>query len=521
MSPRYDAIVIGSGFGGTFAAWELVQAGARVLMLERGAWVARGPHNWGARGSIDLTPAYDFDSAFEARAGGQKPVMGLYSCVGGPSVFYGGVSFRLREADFEPDPDIVGDAGARWPFGYAELEPYYARAEQLLGVAGRAGADPCEPPRSSPYPQEPAPLSPTSALIERAARGLGLRPFPLPLAINHAAGAGRGACRLCTTCDTFACAVEAKNDLATTLLPTLIARGLELRAETVVTALGVKDDRVSQVQAIDKRGARIETLAAEVVILAAGALSSPHLVLASGLTDNSPAAEAVGRYLTRHVNGMVFGLFASLPDRGREAQKQLAINDYYFGLEGHASVRGKLGSLQQVQAPPPELVAANTPLGLGRLAAPLLSRVTGLLAMAEDQPRPENRLEVDAARRDRFGLPRLCVTHRYTPRDEAARAALLERARRLLRAAGARVCYTHHIKTFSHAAGTLRAGLEARSAPLDPWCRFRGLTNLFVVDASFMPTGGGVNPSLTIAANALRVGQALGAGKLPPPEALP
>ncbi len=514
---RFDAIVVGSGFGGAFTAHELVHAGLRVLMLERGAWIARGPHNWQPRGSIDLTPAYDFESAFDAAAGGQEPVMGLYTCVGGPSVFYGGVSFRLRARDFEPDPDVAGDSGARWPFDYAELEPHYTRAEQLLGVAGRAGDDPCDPPRSAPYPQAPAPLCPTSQLIEQAGRGLGLKPFRLPLAIHYGEAQGRRACQGCTTCDTFACAVEAKNDLATTLLPALQARGLTLLAETVVTGLRREGRRVTGIDAVERGSGQCLSFEADWIVLSAGALSSPHLLMASGLTELNPAGDAIGRYLTRHANGMVFGLFPSLPDGGRQFQKQLAFNDYYFGLGDGApgEVRGKLGSIQQVQAPPPALVRAKAPGGFGWVVAPFLSRITGLLSMAEDQPRPENRVELDPARRDRFGLPRLRVTHRYSTRDEAARDALVARARRILKAAGARIFYTHHVKTFSHAAGTVRMGADPRTAPLDPWCRLRGLDNLLVVDASFMPTGGGVNPSLTIAANALRVGQALAAGRLP------
>lgn len=516
MSPaHYDAVVVGSGFGGAMAAHELVRAGLRVLMLERGGWVRRGPHNWEPTGSIDLTPAYDFDSAYRAVSGGQAPVMGLYSCVGGPSVFYGGVSFRLRVADFEPDPDVVGDSGARWPFGYEELEPYYTRAEALLGVAG-ADDDPIAPPRSAPYPQALPPLSETSALIARAGRSLGLRPFRLPLAIHYGGVPGRAACQPCTTCDTFACAIAAKNDLATGLLPALIARGLTLAPETVATSLRVRAGRIEAVEAFDKRSGAAVSYTGELVVLSAGALSSPHLLMASGLVALNPAGDAVGRYLTRHANGMVFGLFPSLPDRGRRFQKQLAFNDYYLGNGASGDVRGKLGSIQQVQAPPPALVRAHTPLGIGWVVSPLLSRVTGLLAMAEDQPRRENRLELDPARRDRFGLPQLVVTHRYTARDVAARSALLACARRILRAAGARIFYTHDIKTFSHAAGTVRMGDDPASAPLDPWCRFRGVENLFVLDASFMPTGGGVNPSLTIAANALRVGEAIATRRLPP-----
>ena len=139
----------------------------------------------------------------------------------------------------------------------------------------------------------------------------------------------------------------------------------------------------------------------------------------------------------------------------------------------------------------------------------LVKRATGLLVLAEDEPRPENHLSIDRSKVDQFGLPQLVVRYRESRRDERARDALSRRARAVLREAGAFLFYRHVVKTFSHAAGTVRFGDDARKAPLDPWCRFRGLSNLFVVDASALPTSGTVNPSLTIAANALRVGTRL------------
>ena len=513
----FDAIVIGSGFGGTMAAHELVEAGLSVLMLERGSRVTRGPYNWEPRGSIDLTPHYSFESPYRVENNGRTTTIGAYACVGGPSVFYGGVSLRLREADFEPAPEITGDSGAAWPYRYADLEPYYTRAERLLGVAGETGDDPTEPPRSAPYPRPAPPLTETPRRIGRIGREMGMRPYSLPLAINYDAHP-RPACVGCTTCDTFACAISAKNDLATGMLPDLIARGLALRPETIAVRLVTRGRRITAVECVDKSAGRRIVFKARLFLLCAGALGSPHLLMASGLPALNPAGDAIGRYLTRHANGMTYACIPDLPDRGRHFHKQLGFNDYYFGDPGAREVSGKLGSIQQLQAPPVSLVSANVPLWMkpfARLVGLTFPRVTGLLAMAEDQPRPENQVTIDRLRPDGFGLPQLVIRHRHTGRDEAARRALLRRTRRLLSAAGGRFFYTHHITTFSHAAGTVRFGLDPKTAPLDPWCRLRGVENLFVVDASFLPTGGGVNPSLTIAANALRVGEAIAKDRLP------
>jgi choline dehydrogenase-like flavoprotein len=127
--------------------------------------------------------------------------------------------------------------------------------------------------------------------------------------------------------------------------------------------------------------------------------------------------------------------------------------------------------------------------------------------MAEDQPRYDNHVAIDLSRTDRFGLPQLTVTHYYSERDVAACNALIKKAREILRQAGALFCYVHHIKTFSHAVGTVRMGKDPTTSALDEFCRFRGVDNLYVVDGSFMPTSAGLNPSLTISANALRVGE--------------
>jgi choline dehydrogenase-like flavoprotein len=504
----YDAVIVGSGFGGSLIAHTLVNAGLDVLMLERGDWVERGPHNWEQDASVDLTPFYTTEMPYRVLAGGNKDVMGAYSCVGGPSVFYGGVSMRFREADFKADPEIVGDSSAAWPFGYSELEPYYARAEHLLGVAGEAGEDPTEPHRSGPYPHRFNGLSATSRRIADAARSLGLNPFRMPLAINFRDDDGRAACVACTTCDTFACAIGAKNDLATGVLPDLIARGLELQPNTVATRLEVDRGRITSVACHDKRTGESRRVRGSLVFVCAGAIGSPHLLLASGLEELSPAGHTIGRYLMRHCNAIVFGFFLRHPNKPAEFHKQLAIHDFYFGHPEVETPVGKLGSMQQLQSPPVGLVKAMLPWPVGQLLSPGVKRLTGLLVMAEDVPQVGNGVALDpSGQKDRYGVPRLTITHHYADRDLAACNALTGQAKRVLRAAGGLFSYVHHIRTFSHAVGTVRMGDDPGTSALDPYCRFRGVENLYVVDGSFMPTSAGLNPSLTIAATALRVGE--------------
>lgn len=506
MSKSYDAIIIGSGFGGSMTANQLVNAGMKVLMLERGDWVPRSPENWGLGGSVDLTPHYDHSSPRRVVAGGNKKVMGTYACVGGPSVFYGGVSFRFREKDFLPEEEFIASSGAEWPIGYADLEPFYGKAETILNISGEAGTDPTEPFRGTPFPQKPAPLASISRKVKAAAEQLGLHPFHLPLAINYE-NANRSTCVNCTTCDTFACAISAKNDLATILIPKLMEKGMELRPNSVVTKLKTNNGIIQEVECVSKKNGERLSFKSKYVILSAGALGSPQLLLASGLEKLNPGGQCVGHYLMRHVNAIVFGIFPGAADKETRFHKQLAILDYYFGHPSITAPKGKLGSLQQMPTPPMGLVQNEVPGALGKLLSRGVKLLSGLLAIAEDQPQFTNHVRLDFQTIDAFGLPQAVISHHYSARDLAALKGLTGKAKKIMHKAGALAHYVHHIRTFSHSVGTVRMGKNPETSALDEFCQYRGVKNLFVADGSIMPTAAAVNPSLTISANALRVGK--------------
>jgi len=503
----WDAVVIGSGFGGAMAAHRLIASGARVLMIERGDWVPRGEQAWLPSASLELTPSYARDIPYRCETGGHGKLIGGYACVGGPSIYYGCVALRFREADFVGDRDVVGDSAAAWPYRYDELEPYYGEAERLLRIAGDDTGDPTAPRRGAPYPFPPARLAHVSERVVDSAVDLGLSPFHLPLAIDHAR------CIACRTCDTYACAIEAKNDVATTMIRPLIARGLTLETGTVVVRIAVDAGVARGVEVVRKATGERQTIAARHVIVAAGALGSAHLVLASKLDELSPARAAVGRYLMRHDNAMLFGFYGERPDREHRFHKQIALHDWYFGdpsgtAGSDAEGMTKLGGVQQMMTPPAELVRAHLP-GPLQVLARFTEHLTGLLCIAEDQPRLANGCSVDWSVRDAYGLPQLVIDHGYSVRDRAASNALARRARAVLDHTGAIFAYTHRVKTFSHAVGTVRMGRDPQTAPLDEVCRFRGVANLWVTDGAALPMSAGVNPSLTIAANALRAADAI------------
>jgi choline dehydrogenase-like flavoprotein len=492
MSWNGDAIVIGSGFGGAMAAHALVHSGHRVLMIERGSWVGRGPDDADFGRSGLASRHYSMEAPYDVTAGRKHYKAGSWSCVGGPSVFYGAASYRFRPRDFEHHQGIVADSGAAWPFRYNDLEPYYSAAERLLRVAGDAAAP--EPPRSAPYPQAPAPLAKSSRAIADAAKRLGMTPSRIPLAISYTGEGDRMGCMRCGRCDGYACFLQAKNDLSTMLIPSLVRQGMELRTNTVCVRLVRAGSRIDTIECVHRETGAREVFTAPVVIVAAGALATPHLLLASELDRVNPAGDSIGRYLTRHRNAVVFGAFAHRPNPHQEFDKHIAILDFYDAA----------GCIQQL-TPAEGLVRAYLPPLLRTPAAIFLSHASGLLVIAEDQPRPENRVTIDPATRDKFGLPRLSVRHAYTPRDEEVAKLLVTHAKRVLREAGAKFTLVHPIETWSHALGTVRMGNDAATAPLDAHGRFRGLDNLYVVDGSALPRSASLNPSLTISANALRV----------------
>ena len=510
MTGTYDAIIIGSGFGGAFAAQALVEAGWSVLMLERGSWVPRGPDASRIENFVILSPWYARDAGYRVRnSRGRSRPLGALFCVGGASVFYGGVSLRFRESDFSPSAELVGHSDAEWPFGYRDLEPFYTEAERMLRVAGNAGEDPTEPGRTAAYPAAANPLSPLSEHLAGAARSLGLRPFPLPIAINFAAREGQAACVRCGTCDGWACPVGAKNDVATRLIQPLLERGLVLAPGTAAVRLVAEKGRISSVECVEVESGRRFTVRGREILVAAGALATPQLLLSSGLAAHNPGGDTVGRYLTRHANSIVFGRLARrFPPDG--LGKDLAILDFYEGDPRSSDApAGPLGSLQSMPPPSLGVIATQVPAPLPWLARRFLSRAAGLLAIAHEQPSRDNRIVIEPERRDRLGLPGIEVVHHYSDRDRAALRALRRRARRILGRAGARFFYSHEIRTFSHAMGTVRMGRNPETSPLDGHCRFRGLENLRVVDGSALPLPGGVNPSLTIAATALRAARRL------------
>ncbi len=515
LKKGYEYVIIGSGFGGAFAALSLARAGHEVLIVERGIWPRRDDTCWDENIlHLSNPPLYQgYSPVLVDQKKGTIEEDWPYDTVGGMSTFYGCASFRLREKDFLGAP-VPGkserDASTAWPLTYADLAPYYDNAEELLGIAGNTGEDITEPPRGN-FPQAAASeLSAPSKRIKKAATKIGLHPFHLPMAINFDGCHGKTRCIMCNTCDHYLCKIEAKNDLSVNVIPAAMSHGAMILPDTRAIRINFTRGKTDSVDLVQQTGGECFSIKAKNVILAAGAIGTPHLLLVSGAAEHVTNPDIIGRYLMRHSNGVLAGIFPYRTNREQKLQKMLGIPDYYHGGGEGSTPAGPWGIIQEISGIGKGVIKANSPFGLKNIAATLSDFMISLLVIAEDIPQYDNRVSLDLNRHDPFGMPLPLIHHHYHERDLAARKALYWKAFHILRKAGALMYYPMPITTFSHALGTCRMGKDKKTSVTDPEGRVRGIKNLYITDASIMPTGGSVNPSLTIAAMSLCIAAQLG-----------
>ena len=488
-----DVVVIGSGAGGGTLAHALARTSARILVLERGGFVPQEPANWDPA-AVWKELRYRTTERWIDGAGREFRPYAHY-CVGGNTKFWGSVLYRLRKADFEATEHADGVSPA-WPIDYADLEPYYDRAERLYEVHGESGVDPTEPPRG-PFPHPPIPHADEVAEAIDRLRNQGLHPSPLPLGLRSP-GEPDG-CILCDTCNSFPCRLHAKSEAETCCIRPLLARDNVTLWTGAFARRLLTDPAGRRVEAVEvERGGAAVRVRAPVVVVSCGAVNSAALLLRSdtgrrpdGLANSSGL---VGAGYMAHLATMMQGV---RPWRKNRAvfQKTVAINDFYLRGPDGGRPLGQIQSQGRTHGVMAQTVAPWVPL---RAYNAWVARGIDWLALTEDLPRDDNRVAVAPDGRIRL---------RYQPNNLAAHARLVAEMKRILRRIGfpAVVTYSHGVRNTTHQCGTLRFGTDPRASVLDPWCRTHDVENLFVVDASFFPSSAAVNPGLTIAAQALRV----------------
>jgi choline dehydrogenase-like flavoprotein len=505
---HFDVIIIGSGAGGGTLAWRLAPSGKRILLLERGEYVPRERENWSTR-AVNVEGRYNTRESWRDAAG--KPLHPHTNYwVGGNTKFYGAALFRLRKEDFG-ELRHHGGISPAWPVTYDEFEPYYTQAEHLYQVHGERGADPTEPWSSAPYKYPRVSHEPRIQQLHDDLASRGLRPFHVPVGIQLDEGNPRkSACIRCATCDGHPCLVNAKSDAQTICVDPALARypNLTLLTGAQVTRLDTDSSGREVTRVRVRRNGEEESFSAGIVVVSAGAINSAALLLRSA-SDRHPAGLAngsgvVGRHYMGHVNAVLMAI--STTPNPTVFQKTLALNDFYFGAKDWAHPMGHISFVGKLDA---DTLAAGAPPIVPGMTLDIMARHSlDFWLTSEDLPDPDNRVEVD---RDGH------IVLRYKPNNLEAHERLTAKLRQLMRDVGMSQIVPRQLFVgqriplagVAHQNGTIRFGQDPATSALNVDCRAHEVENLYVVDGSFFPSSGAVNPALTIMANALRVGDHL------------
>jgi choline dehydrogenase-like flavoprotein len=490
-----DIIIIGSGMGGATLAAALAPKGRRILILERGARLEATPQ---ARDADAIFGRGHFRPDEMWLDGDGKPFNpGNYYCAGGNSKFYGAVLMRYRAQDFAPMRHMGGTTPG-WPIDYAALEPFYQAAENLYQVRGTLGEDPTEPAHSGRYNFPPVPDEAAIADLRARLKTVGLHPASLPLGVDIDRWLAHGK----TPWDAFPDTCGGKMDAETVgLTHALQHPNVTLMTGARVTRLVSEGRRIAAVEV--ERAGQTERLTAPLIVLSAGAVMSAALLLASADEDHpsglANGSDQVGRNFMNHNLSAVLAIHPLRRNDGIY-QKTLHVNDFYLTGGPQGEPLGNIQLLGKISGP---ILASDTPIPLP-VANWIAGRSIDLLAMSEDLPNPDSRVTLKGRQ----------IVLDWKRSNWDAHLALVAKIKKTLRSAGYPVVLSRAFdrRTPSHQCGTARMGDDPATSVVNAFCRAHDHDNLFIVDASVLPTSAAVNPALTIAALALRTADHITAG---------
>jgi choline dehydrogenase-like flavoprotein len=512
MDKHYDLIIIGSGAGGGTLARHLAPSGKSILILERGDWLKREIQNWDPTAVFVDNRYVSKDTWYDQSGKAFQPQVHYF--VGGATKMYGAALYRLRKEDFGELKHYDGISPA-WPISYDEMEPYYTKAEQIYQVHGLRGIDPTEPPSSAPYPVEPVSNEPRIEQLYNDLKAAGYHPFPAPCGVMmDERNMPFSTCIRCQTCDGFPCLLHAKSDADVLgVRPALEFPNVTLLRNARALKLNTNPAGTSVTEVVVEIEGQPQSFSADVVVVSCGAANTAKLLLMSA-NDKHPnglanGSDQVGRNYMFHNSQAVLAI--SKEPNPTMFQKTIALNDFYFGMEGFDYPAGNIQMIGKSMGPmyrgeKPILTALAPMFALDEIA----DHAVDFWLSTEDLPSADNRVTVD-----KLGN----VTLSYTPNNQVAKQKLFEKLKSMLEDLGMHrdhlIPRDAYMKTeipiagCAHQAGTCRFGTDPKSSVLDTNCKAHELDNLYVVDTSFFVSIGAVNPSLTAMANALRVGDHL------------
>jgi len=549
---KTDVVIIGMGAVGGVMAAELSKAGLKVIGLERGPRLKTADFSFDELRYFqrkDLRPDAKTQSVVwrpnaDTSRSVPLPRMNYGNQAGGGTVHYGAVSWRLHEDDFRARSHTVERYGASaipadssvadWPLNYAELEPFYDRAEHEIGVSGKAGnlqgrkidgGNVFEAPRQREYPLPPLTRDQPSLLFEAAAKQLGYHPFSTPYAILSQPYNGRPACTYCTFCQTFGCYIGAKSSTLVTKLPEADATGnFTLKTGAMCYRVNSDGNRARGVSYYGPDGSD-NTIEAEIVILGTFIYDNTRLLLLSK-TDTFPAGLAnssgqVGRHMMAHITPTVLAAF---DDRHLNmfmgpAPQKFTIDDFNADNFDHGGLDFMRGAQISVGTPnleggPINFSTVTPPPGTPNwggayrdFAAKYFTRHAAIGAQAENLAYPDQMIDLDPHVRDAWGLPAPRITYDWRRPNETARVEfMMRKLEGIGRAMGASKVWRTPLSQGvpgSHHQGGTRMGNDPKTSVVNKYGQTWDIPNLFVVGSSTFPSTSGFNPTLTIEALAM------------------
>ena len=523
-----DFLIIGCGASGSIIARELSRNGFSVVVLEQGPWLDRKQFTHDEyrvqvqnllTNSQQKQPTTFRKTAQDKAAKQQAVVYGRI--VGGGTVHFTANYWRFHEIDFieaSKKGTIAGTGFADWPITYADLEPYYTKAEWDLGVSGLAGASPFDPPRSKPYPLPPMPIKSSGVLFEQGAKKLGLHPFPAPVAVISHAYQGRMPCAHCGFCQGFGCEMGAKSSPLPTMVPQAVASGrCEIRPHSYVRKIEL-DAKGRAIGAIYFDQHRRENFQrAKAVIVSSNGSETPRLLLLSksnrfpeGLANSSGI---VGKYLMFNTDTVAQGTFEHELNEYKSIEVTRISHDFYeidpkLGFYGGGGLGGRFLwtpiSFALGGVPP---TAPQWGSDYKKYLAKYFNRTMMVMGHGTSLPVADNSISLDETVKDAWGLPAMRVTYKDHPDDVKTAKFLNQKAMEILEAAGAIERWDFPFQEQNlgyHLLGTCRMGNDPKTSVVNADHRTHDVPNLFLCDGSSFVTGGRGQPTCTIQALAFR-----------------
>jgi choline dehydrogenase-like flavoprotein len=531
-----DFLIVGAGGAGGVVAKELSTAGFQVVVLEQGPYLRQEDfvHDEMKARNLYVSPRFGEPvltndhrkqpNTFrpnDSQTAVVQPSVGYGKCVGGGTVHFTANYWRLHEGDFIERSKwgpISGTGFSDWPITYADLEPYYTKAEWDLGISGLAGASPFDPPRSKPYPLPPVPAKSSGVLFERAARKLGLHPFPAPLAILSQPYQGRLACQNCGFCEWFGCEWGAKSSSLASVIPMAERTGrCEIRPNSYVKKIETDaGGRVTGVMYFDEQQ-QVQFQHAKVVVLCANGAETPRLLLLSesnlfphGLANSNGM---VGKFLMFDHGAGARGTFEHPLNDYKGFQVTRILHDFYdadpkrgfFGGAGMDARFDEYPIAYGLQGLPPGSPrwGKDYKQALGKY----FNYSMLVLAHTTSLPLETNNISLDPTVKDAWGQAALRVTYSSHADDIKAMQFFADKCMELLDTAGALQKWSFPVASQQggvHLLGTCRMGNDPKTSVVNKFNQAHDVPNLFIVDGSSMVSAGRHQPTCTIQALAYR-----------------